>query len=308
MTELINIITNEQGKKLVSARELYFGLGLNESHWSKWYKKNIVENEFFFEKKDWMGFSTKGENSQGGRPTQDFAISLDFAKHIAMMAKTKKSHEYRNYFIACEDKLKEIVKPALPSYTEALRQLADRIDENEKLKGEKKKLEEEGKQKGGIITPLIVAPDMTVVSGHQRLKASKDLGVTKVPIIIRDDLDDEEEKLKKLLATNFGRVKNDPNKMRKVAVEYVELCGNKHGGNRASSDNRNLTLEEMAKGLGISKTTLTELLEIERKLTPEVKELLDSGLISKISASKIWVKLSGKEQMELLEELGKGST
>jgi len=30
-----------------------------------------------------------------------------------------------------------------------------------------------------------------------------------------------EEKLKKLLATNFGRIKNDPNKMRKVAVEYV---------------------------------------------------------------------------------------
>lgn len=40
-----------------------------------------------------------------------------------------------------------------------------------------------------------------------------------VPIIIRDDLDDEEEKLKKLLETNFGRIKNDSNKMRKVAID-----------------------------------------------------------------------------------------
>lgn len=130
---------------------------------------------------------------------------------------------------------------------------------------------------------------MTVVSGHQRLKASKDLGVTKVPIIIRDDLDDEDEKLKKLLATNFGRIKNDPNKMRKVAVEYVELCGMKNG--EKLSDNRKaITQGEIAQQLGISKTTLTELLEIERKLTPEVKQLLDYGAISKTSASKIWVK------------------
>jgi anti-repressor protein len=41
----------------------------------------------------------------------DFAISLDFAKHIAMMARTEKSHEYRNYFIACEQKIKELRKP-----------------------------------------------------------------------------------------------------------------------------------------------------------------------------------------------------
>lgn len=119
--------------------------------------------------------------------------------------------------------------------------------------------------------------------------------------IIRDDLDDEEEKLKKLLATNFGRIKNDQNKMRKVAVEYVELCGLKNGEKLGNSC-RAKPQEEIAKELGISERALRYLLEIERKLTPEVKELLDSGVISKTSASKIWVKLSEKEQMELLEE------
>lgn len=44
------------------------------------------------------------------------------------------------------------------------------------------------------------------------------------------------------------------NKMRKVAVEYVELCGNKHGTNRYSKNSQNdnsRTLEEMAKHLQV---------------------------------------------------------
>lgn len=43
-----------------------------------------------------------------GNDCMDFAITLEFAKHIAMMARSKKAHEYRDYFIACEEKLKEI--------------------------------------------------------------------------------------------------------------------------------------------------------------------------------------------------------
>ena len=45
MNELIKIQTNEQGQQLVNARELYLGLGLDKSQWSRWYKKNIQENE-----------------------------------------------------------------------------------------------------------------------------------------------------------------------------------------------------------------------------------------------------------------------
>lgn len=143
-----------------------------------------------------------------------------------------------------------------------------------------------------------------IISGHQRLKACKDLGIKKVPVIIREDLDTEEEKLKKLLATNFGRMKNDPTKQRKVAVEYVELCGTSQGRPK-TSDNRNfLTQEEIAQNLGISKSTLNELLEIERKLTPEIKQLLDEGVLTKTTCSKILVKLTPEEQQEVLSTVG----
>lgn len=98
--ELIKI--SEKG--LVSAKELYLGLGLNKTQWARWYKTNIVNNEFFHVGHDFVGVRHDVE----GNETEDFAISLEFAKHIAMMARTKKSHEYRNYFLVCEEKLKEI--------------------------------------------------------------------------------------------------------------------------------------------------------------------------------------------------------
>ena len=101
MKDLINITTNEEGKQVVSAKELYLGLGLNKSNWSRWYPKNIESNEYFKENIDWMGVRLYDE----GNETMDFAISIEFAKHIAMMARTEKSHEYRNYFIECEKKV-----------------------------------------------------------------------------------------------------------------------------------------------------------------------------------------------------------
>ena len=157
----------------------------------------------------------------------------------------------------------------------------------------------------GILSPILVSPDMTVISGHQRLKACKELGINLVPIMIRDDLTDENEKLKLLLAANFGRTKNDDAKQRKIAAEYVALCGNGHGGDRKSSgDNRQLISQtEIAEKLGISERTLREMLAIERKLTPEIKELLDTGVFTKTTASKILTKLTPDEQRELAKTL-----
>ena len=82
----------------------------------------------------------------------------------------------------------------------------------------------------------------------------------------------------------FNRVINS----NKVAVEYVRLCGYGNGGDRKSdSQNGNvkLTLEEIARQLGTSKTNLTRALSIERNLTDSMKELLDTGVITKTLAA-----------------------
>lgn len=165
-------------------------------------------------------------------------------------------------------------------------------------------------QEEGIISEIIVAPDMTIISGHQRYKAAKDLGMKMVPIRIREDLIDEDKKLKVLLAANFGRTKNDEAKQRKVAVEYVRLCGYEHGeiGRNHSQKVHNglsekLTLDEIAHQLGTSKTNLKRALSIERNLTDSMKELLDTGIISKTLAADTIASLSSQEQEELISSL-----
>ena len=83
-------------------------------------------------------------------------------------------------------------------------------------------------------------------------------------------------------------------KQRKVAVEYVKLCGYKNGemGNGRKKEVHNglptqMTLEEIASQLGTSKTNLKRALSIERNLTEPMKQLLDDGVISKTVAADL---------------------
>lgn len=70
----------------------------------------------------------------------------------------------------------------------------------------------------------------------------------------------------------------------------MNLCGFKNGeigGGHQVGDNRRagLTQDEIASQLGISARSLRELLTIEHKLTPEIKEMLDNGVFTKTTAS-----------------------
>jgi phage anti-repressor protein len=126
MKELIKVThNNELNVSSVFARDLYDGLGLRLSDWSRWLKTNVEQNEFFVEGNDWVGFSMM----RNGNETKDFAISLDFAKHIAMQARTEKSHIYRNYMIECEKKSQLSIPK---TFAEALRLAADTQEALEK--------------------------------------------------------------------------------------------------------------------------------------------------------------------------------
>jgi len=103
--ELIKV-TQKGDREVVSARDLYTGLGMEKSNWSRWSKANIEDNPYFKELEDWEGFVIM----TNGNEIKNYAITLDFAKHLAMMANTEVSKKYRDYFIACEKKLKEVYK------------------------------------------------------------------------------------------------------------------------------------------------------------------------------------------------------
>ena len=127
MNELVKVQQNEQGQNVVSAKDLYLFLGYDKSQWSRWFKKNIIENQFAFENEDWVGFDTMSN----GNVKTDFALTLDFAKRISMMARTERGEEVRKYFIECE---KQLQVPQLPTtYLEALNKLVETETEKQNL-------------------------------------------------------------------------------------------------------------------------------------------------------------------------------
>ena len=110
MNELIKlneVKINDELVQAVSARELYEALGLDKSHWSRWTKKNILNNQFAVENSDYVGFAIVAN----GNETTDYALVIDFAKKLAMQVKTMQGEQVRNYFIECEKQLYKLVKP-----------------------------------------------------------------------------------------------------------------------------------------------------------------------------------------------------
>lgn len=106
MNKLIEI-KDENGKQTVSARELHQKLGVKTS-FKDWIKRMIDYG--FEEQKDFCSFLSK---SSGGRPLREYAISIDMAKEICMIQRSEIGRKFRQYFIECEENLKNIATPII---------------------------------------------------------------------------------------------------------------------------------------------------------------------------------------------------
>lgn len=94
----------------LNLRDLVTKLGINMTQWARWYKKNVEENEFFLEEEDWWVLDTMSTTEKGGQVAKNFLVSVEFAKNICMMAKTKLSQEVRSYFILMENTVHKMVE------------------------------------------------------------------------------------------------------------------------------------------------------------------------------------------------------
>ena len=157
----------------------------------------------------------------------------------------------------------------------------------------------------GVLTPLRVASDMTIISGHQRWRACKELGLTQVPVIIAEGLEDEDDKEMQLIASNFGRMKNDPVKQGKLIAEYERLAGVYRGNHQKVNQNNfgSKTQEDIAKELGVTTQTLRNLKKLNT-LDPEIQELISIGKLTPTTGFTLIAKLSPAEQAELVKSLG----
>lgn len=99
MDELIKVSSNGNNEQVVSARDLHKGLEV-KTRFSLWWEQNskiLIENEDFT-----SVVSTTVVNNGAIRQLQDYALTIDTAKHLAMQSKTEKGREYRAYFIQVE--------------------------------------------------------------------------------------------------------------------------------------------------------------------------------------------------------------
>jgi phage anti-repressor protein len=94
----------------VDARVLHAFLEV-QSDFRNWIK-NRIDRYGFIENQD---FATVGKNLPGGGKQNDYHVTLDMAKELAMVERNAKGKEARQYFIECERRLKE-QRNALPNF------------------------------------------------------------------------------------------------------------------------------------------------------------------------------------------------
>ncbi|WP_372473327.1 antA/AntB antirepressor family protein [Capnocytophaga sp. ARDL2] len=99
MKELIKI-TEQNGNRAVSARELHGFLEV-KSKFAEWINRRIEEYGFI-EGQDFSSFSEISEKPNGGRPTTEYAISINMAKELSMVERNEKGKLARLYFIEME--------------------------------------------------------------------------------------------------------------------------------------------------------------------------------------------------------------
>ena len=163
----------------------------------------------------------------------------------------------------------------------------------------------------GVIEPIIVsAPDLTIVSGHQRVRACKKLGIKQVAVEERT-FDSDDEILKQLIETNI-RQRGIGNinfvKLGRCERELERIYGIKHGGDRTSESKSpngtfgQKTQKDLADESGVSLSTYKRSVQLA-DLPEELQQMVMDGKVTASAASRLIAKLSPEEQKQLAEQI-----
>lgn len=140
MNELINVTLNDNHEPVVSGRQLHEALGV-KTEYKKWFSR--MTEYGFNESDDFLKVTQKCLTSSTGQNTTDHIIKLDMAKEIAMIQRTDKGKEVRQYFIQVEKDFNSPEKIMARALLMADKKITVLTTENETLKLE---LEEAQKQ------------------------------------------------------------------------------------------------------------------------------------------------------------------
>lgn len=158
----------------------------------------------------------------------------------------------------------------------------------------------------GVIEPIVITPDKVIVSGHQRVRACKELGIDEITCDVHL-YNNEDEILQDLLETNIrqrGDVGGSAKKVGKRIKELERIYGIEHGNNQYGDEKNSCpkTQSQLASDMGMDIRTLQNY-KLLADMIPELSDLVDTGIVTKTTALAIMKELSEEEQLELIDSL-----
>lgn len=166
-------------------------------------------------------------------------------------------------------------------------------------------------ESSGIIEPIVVTQNMVIVSGHQRVRAAKELGIETIMVDIRK-YDEDDKVLKDLIETNIrqrGIGNPNPIKLSRCIKELERIYGIEHGGNHGnqySMPNPKVsdlpTQEDLANMIGISVDTLNNYKKLT-ELVPELQDWVETGILAPTTAIALIKYMSPSEQEDFVKSM-----
>lgn len=162
----------------------------------------------------------------------------------------------------------------------------------------------------GVIEPIVITPDKVIVSGHQRVRACKELGIDSVMCDVHT-YNNEDEILQDLLETNIRQRGSIGGSDKKVGLRIKELeriygIHQGNGSNQYERKPNNSVItkfqSDLAAQMGISVDTLQNYKRLA-DMIPELEELVDTGIVTKTTALAMIKNLSEEEQLNLISSL-----
>ena len=104
-TDVIPVYETTEGKKVVIGRELHEKLGINTAY-KDWFPRMCEYG--FSEETDYGSFLSDRSDGLAGKPKTNHIMSLDMAKHIAMMQRSESGFAIRQKLIDLEDTVSDL--------------------------------------------------------------------------------------------------------------------------------------------------------------------------------------------------------
>ena len=186
----------------------------------------------------------------------------------------------------------------------------------------------------GVIEPIVITEDKVIVSGHQRVRACKELGIEEIMAEVKLYDGDDKRVLKDLIETNVrqrGTIGGSDSQIVARVEALKDWYGVHNGGNDKVTRSTNGTSskngqsarwtngpsgedqqeenfstmkrEDILKILGLTEKQYKTAKKIAENTIPEVQQLIEDGTVSRRTVADLIAKLSPAEQQSLVDSL-----